>query len=82
MVVIRLARFGNKHSPRYRISVADSRRSLGGKVIEVIGHYNPKPGGPEKEITLDMEKAKSWIQKGARPSDRVKSIMRRVEAQV
>lgn len=77
MVVIRLARFGKKHSPRYRVTVADSRRWLGGKFIEVIGHYNPFPSGQEKEFSVDMEKVNAWIAKGAQPSDRVKSLIRK-----
>lgn len=82
MVVIRLARFGKKHSPRYRITVADSRRWLNGKFIEVVGQYNPAPSGQEKEITCDLEKIQAWIAKGAQPSDRVKSLLRKVQAQV
>ena len=80
MVVIRLARFGKKHSPRYRITVADQRRWLGGKFIEVIGHYNPTPQGQEKEFTCDMEKVQAWIKKGAQPSDRLKSLIRKAQA--
>jgi small subunit ribosomal protein S16 len=79
MVVIRLARFGKKHSPRYRITVADSRRWLGGKFIEVIGSYNPNPQGAEKEFVCDLEKVQSWIAKGAQPSDRVKSLLRKAQ---
>jgi small subunit ribosomal protein S16 len=77
MVVIRLARFGKKHSPKYRITVADSRRWLGGKFIEVIGHYNPTPSGQEKEFVCDMDKVQSWIAKGAQPSLRMKSLIRK-----
>jgi small subunit ribosomal protein S16 len=77
MVVIRLARFGKKHSPQYRVTVADHRRWLNGKCIEVIGHYNPNPQGQEKEFSVDMEKVQSWIAKGAQPSDRVKSLLRK-----
>jgi len=80
MVVIRLARFGKKHSPRYRITVADSRRWLNGKFIEIIGHYNPNPQGQEKEFSVDMEKVQSWIAKGAQPSDRMKSLLRKAQA--
>ncbi len=80
MVVIRLARFGKKHSPKYRITVADSRRWLNGKFIEVIGQYNPTPSGEEKEFTCDMEKVQSWIAKGAQPSDRMKSLLRKAQA--
>ncbi len=82
MVVIRLARFGKKHSPKYRITVADSRRWLGGKFIEVIGHYNPTPQGQEKEFTCDMEKVQSWMAKGAQPSERLKSLIRKSQAKV
>jgi small subunit ribosomal protein S16 len=80
MVVIRLARFGKKHSARYRITVADSRRWLGGKFIEVLGHYNPNPQGDEKEFTCDMEKVQEWIKKGAQPSLRMKSLIRKSQA--
>lgn len=76
MVVIRLARFGKKHSPQYRITVADSRRWLGGKFIEVIGHYNPSPSEGQKGFVCDVEKANAWIAKGAQPSLRVKSLLR------
>lgn len=80
MVVIRLARFGKKHDPKYRITVADSRRWLGGKFIEVLGSYNPTPTGQEKELTVDMDKVNAWIAKGAQPSDRMKSLLRKAQA--
>ncbi len=80
MVVIRLARFGKKHSPRYRVTVADQRRWLGGKCIEVVGYYNPQPQGGEVEFNVDMEKIQAWIAKGAQPSDRVKSLLRKAQA--
>lgn len=79
MVVIRLARFGKKHSPRYRVTVADSRNCLKGKFIEVVGHYNPEPQGQEKEFVCDMEKVQAWIAKGAQPSARVKSLIRKTQ---
>lgn len=82
MVVVRLARFGKKHSPRYRIVVADSRRWLGGKSIEVIGFYNPNPKGNEVGFSCDMEKVQAWIGKGAQPSDRVKSLLRKAQGAV
>ncbi len=76
MVVIRLARFGTKHAPKYRITVADQRRYVTGKYIEIIGTYNPAPRGRDKKVVLDMEKANSWIKKGAQPTDRVKHIIK------
>lgn len=75
-VVIRLARFGSTHEPKYRITVADSRRFVKGKYLEVIGHYNPNPRGKDERVVIDLQKADEWIKKGAQPSDRVKSVMR------
>lgn len=80
MVVIRLARFGTKHAPKYRITVADQRRYVTGKYIEIIGTYNPAPRGQEKKVTLDMTKANEWIKKGAQPTDRVKHVMKLAQA--
>lgn len=77
MVVIRLARFGAKHTPRYRITVADSRRWLNGKSIEVIGHYSPRPKGQDSVFKCDVDKYNEWVKKGAQPSDRLKSLMRK-----
>lgn len=76
MVVIRLNRVGSKKRPKYRITVADSRSWLGGKFLEIIGHYNPNPRGQEKKVVLDLEKATEWIKKGAQPTQRVKSLMK------
>jgi len=76
MVVIRLARFGTKHAPKYRITVADSKKYVTKKYIEVIGTYNPTPGGTEKKIVMDLTKANEWIKKGAQPTERVKHVMK------
>jgi small subunit ribosomal protein S16 len=75
-VVIRLARTGAKHNPKYRITVADSRRYATGKHLEVIGVYVPTPQGNDVKIKIDMDKYNSWVQKGAQPSDRVKHVVK------
>jgi small subunit ribosomal protein S16 len=80
MVVIRLARLGAKKKPKYRVTVADSRYFRNGRFIEVVGHYNPNPRGQEKEITLDLDKVKNWVSKGAQPTDRVKTLIKKAEA--
>ena len=79
MVVIRLARGGVKKKPHYRITVADSRFWRDGRFIEVIGFYNPSPSGQDKKLELDLAKAKEWIQKGAQPSERVKTLLKFAE---
>lgn len=79
MVVIRLARFGSKHEPKYRVTVADQRFAATKRFIEVVGYYNPSPRGKEQGLSLDMEKINSWIKKGAQPSETVRSLIRRVQ---
>ena len=63
--VIRLTRIGRKKSPAYRIVVADSRRARDGRVIEILGHYQPLMETPAVEI--DEEKALKWLMVGAKP---------------
>lgn len=75
MVVIRLARFGKKHSPKYRLTVADHRRWLNGKFLEVVGHFDPAA----KKFDFDAEKVQGWIAKGAQPSERVISLLRKAQ---
>ncbi|UYL08211.1 30S ribosomal protein S16 [Bdellovibrio sp. SKB1291214] len=75
-VVIRLARMGAKHDPKYRITVADSRRYVTGKFLEVLGVYNPTPRGNDKKVELDLAKVEAWIKKGAQPTDRVKHVIK------
>lgn len=79
MVVIRLARFGTTNAPKYRVTVADQRFWRDGRYLEVIGSYIPNPSGKEKELELDLGKAKAWIAKGAQPTDRVRTLIRMAE---
>ena len=76
MVVIRLARMGTKHAPKYRITVADSRRYVTSKYLEVLGYYIPTPKGQDKKVVVNMEKYNSWVSKGAQPTDRVKHVVK------
>jgi small subunit ribosomal protein S16 len=80
MVVIRLARMGTKHAPKYRITVADSRRYVTSKYIEVLGYYIPTPKGQDKKVVVNMEKYNAWVTKGAQPTDRVKHVVKMAEA--
>ena len=71
-VVIRLARAGTKKRPVYHIVAADSRFPRDGRFIERLGHFNPLlPKDNEGRLKLDLDKVKSWMAKGAQPSDRV-----------
>lgn len=71
-VKIRLMRMGAKKSPFYRLVVADSRSPRDGRFIESVGHYDSTT--EPAIIKIDEEKAISWLQKGAQPTDTVKSL--------
>ena len=73
-VKIRLARHGKKSRPHYIIVAADSRAPRDGKFIERIGIYNPITN--PAIIDLDFEKALSWLQKGAQPTDTVRTLLK------
>ena len=74
MVKIRLKRMGRKKLPIYKIVVADAKAKRDGKTIDILGTYNPK----SKEFQLDVEKVKEWLAKGAQPTDRVASLIKKV----
>ena len=71
--VIRLARFGAKKRPYYHIVVTDSRNARNsGSILEVVGKYDPMLARDnEKRVVLKVDEIKSWMAKGAKPSDRV-----------
>ena len=73
MVKIRLRRMGAKKAPFYRIVVADARSPRDGRCIEEIGTYNPLTN--PSTITVDAEKAKTWIRNGAQPTDTVRGLL-------
>ncbi len=69
---IRLSRGGSKKRPYYRIVVADARAPRDGRFIDRLGSFNPLLAkDAENRVVLDVEKAKSWLEKGAQPTDRV-----------
>ena len=72
-VKMRLTRLGDKKSPIYHIVVVDSRKARDGEYIEKVGHYNPT--AQPAEITIDAEKAKSWLSKGVQPTETVKALL-------
>lgn len=72
-VKIRLQRHGKKGKPFYKIVAADSRAKRDGKFIEALGSYNPT--SVPATIELDVDRSVYWLQKGAEPTDTVKSIL-------
>jgi len=78
-VSIRLRREGAKNRPYYKIVVADSRSPRDGKFIEIIGTYDPKKTGHNS--TLKIDRAQYWIDRGAQPSDTVRSLLKKNKKQ-
>ena len=74
-VSIRLRREGSKNRPYYRVVVADSRGPRDGKFIEILGTYDPKLTG--QNSSFSVERAEYWMSKGARPSDTVRSLIKK-----
>ncbi len=74
-VKIRLARYGSKKRPCYRIVVADSESPRDGRFLETVGTYNPllDPAG----VSFKGERITYWIDKGAIPTDTVRSLLKK-----
>ena len=72
-VKIRLAQRGKKKNRTYRGVVADSRSPRDGRFIEDLGYYDPHHN-PSK-VEINVEKAVSWLDKGAQPSERAQKLL-------
>lgn len=73
-VRLRLTRVGGKKDPIWRVVVADQRSPRDGRVIETIGHYNAQT--EPSTIVIDADRARSWLARGAQPSNTVKKLLR------
>ncbi len=73
MLMIRLARFGSKKKPTYRLVVIEKERARDSRAVEVVGHYNPV--AQPNVVSLKHERIQHWISKGAQPSDTVKRLI-------
>jgi small subunit ribosomal protein S16 len=64
---------GSRQDPFYRVVVSDSRRTPQSGIVESLGTYDPSTD--PQSVRLDVAKAESWIQKGAHPSETVRSLL-------
>ena len=78
-VKIRLTRKGTKKRPFYRIIATDSESPRDGKFLEVLGYYDPFQDQGQAQI--DKERVEKWVQKGAKISETVSSLLRKEETQ-
>lgn len=74
-VKIRLHRAGQKHHPFYKVVVADSRSPRDGRFIEMLGYYDPVPKATLLDV--DAERIDFWLKRGAKPTDTVKSLIKK-----
>lgn len=79
MLAIRLARFGAKKKPTYRVVVIEKDRARNSRSVEVVGHYNPiaKPA----QVELKHERIEYWLKNGAQPSETVSRLLKNNPAQ-
>ena len=73
MLMIRLARFGSKKKPTYRVVVIEKERARDSRAVEVVGHYNAI--SQPHVVSLKHDRIQHWIKNGAQPSDTVKRLI-------
>jgi small subunit ribosomal protein S16 len=73
-VRIRLTRVGARNNPIWRVVAADKRSPRDGRFLEVLGHYNPQTD--PSTIEIDEERVRSWLSRGAQPSNTVKRLLK------
>lgn len=75
MLVLRLQRTGRENLPTYRIVVAEKRRPVKGKFMEIVGHY--LPANDPVVFQVKTERVEHWVAKGAVPSDTLARLLKR-----
>ena len=73
MLKIRLRRVGAKKQPSYRVVVAESTAPRDGTFVDLLGHYNPLT--TPTTFHVDEDKVRSWLARGAQPTDRVARLL-------
>ncbi len=74
MLMIRLARFGAKKKPSYRVVVIEKEKARNGRAVEVLGYYNPVPH--PAIVKLDHDRIAHWLKVGAKPSDTMARLIK------
>jgi small subunit ribosomal protein S16 len=75
MLMIRLARFGAKKKPTYRVVVIEKERARNSRAVEVVGHYNPVAS--PAVVELDHDRINYWMRNGAQPSETVGRLLKK-----
>ena len=72
---IRLRRMGRRNAPTYRIVVAESSMPRDGRIVESLGHYNPR--STPKTLSVDRTRSLYWIERGAVPTETAKALLKK-----
>lgn len=72
---LRLTRMGAKKKPFYRIVAVDSEARRDGRALDYVGYYNPMTN--PADIKIDQDKVKAWLERGANPTDTVRSLLKK-----
>jgi len=78
MLKIKLARFGKKNQPHYRMVVTEAKSKRDGKYVEKIGHY--APAQTPKILEIDVKRYNYWVSQGATPTDTVAALFKRYQS--
>ncbi len=79
-VAIRMKRMGRKNRAFYRICATDRRSPRDGRVIEVLGTYDPSVPDTDARCLLNNERVNYWLSVGAQPSDAVRVLVKKYGA--
>lgn len=78
MLKIKLARFGKKGQPHYRIVVTEARSKRDGKYTALVGHYAPTQS--PKVLEINVTEYQEWLKKGAQPTDTVAGLFKKYQS--
>ena len=76
-VKLRLKRMGRSHAAFFRLNAIDSRSPRDGRVIEELGHYDPRNKDQSKQFVAKLDRCKHWLDVGAVPSETVSSLLKK-----
>jgi small subunit ribosomal protein S16 len=72
-----MKRMGRKNAAFYRLAAVDSRTPRDGRVIELLGYYNPREKEQAKQFIAKLDRCRDWLDKGATPSPTVSSLLKK-----
>jgi|SRR5690348_14141752 small subunit ribosomal protein S16 len=76
-VKLRMKRMGRKNAAFFRMAAVDSRTPRDGRVIELLGYYNPREKDQAKQFVAKLDRCRDWLDKGAIPSETVSTLLKK-----